>query len=100
PPSPGAPLLPYTTLFRSVNPGVVGSEEGERKAEIGEAGRAVVVRGQGIGRATGGEARHGRDGLCGVVRGVRVVLSGSDRGGVGEDRKSTRLNSSHVSISY
>src|SRR5690606_41045519 len=44
--------------------------------------------------ATLGEALA--DALRGV-EGVRSILKGGDRGG---DRKSTRLNSSHVKISY
>src|SRR5690625_5882181 len=58
---PGAPLFPYTTLFRSPPRG---------------GGRAAAPGGGPAGRAV----RHVRDG--------------------GGDRKSTRLNSSHVAISY
>src|SRR5258708_18264949 len=78
---PRSTLFPYTTLFRSpvefriapvrVVARVTALQVGE------EVGRAVVVR-------------YGRDQRDGVV-------TGGERG---EDRKSTRLNSSHQIISY
>src|SRR5690606_40820746 len=83
-PPPRPPLFPYTTLFRSVFGGQV------------RAARERVRRGVGclVGRAVRGGPRVlcvGRDGQVQVV----AVL------GVDEvDRKSTRLNSSHVKISY
>src|SRR5690606_39670938 len=93
---PSAPLFPYTTLFRSQTAGVT-----DRRAERGlRAGVAEVVRlgvlrvvqvggTDGVGDAV--EQGRGR----GRVHPVEVV------GGVGAlDRKSTRLNSSHVKISY
>src|SRR3712207_8591332 len=81
---PRSTLFPYTTLFRShraavglgQHPGVVGPMEG-----VGRAGRA-------------GEVRRG-----GADIDVGLVLLARDRGD-GEDRKSTRLNSSHANISY
>src|SRR5690606_41726266 len=96
---PGSPLLPYTTLFRS---------EGEGP------GVGVVVRRLQAGtvRAIDAPARTG-----GVQPGVQAVEGGGvERRGFGQwrageqveclhqaearDRKSTRLNSSHVKISY
>src|SRR5690625_6170755 len=35
-----------------------------------------------------------------LERGIRIVLEGEGVGGLDQDRKSTRLNSSHVAISY
>src|SRR5438874_9014492 len=49
------------------------------------------------GRVRGLERR--RDGDCGAGAGAAATAA-SAAGGGGEDRKSTRLNSSHVEISY
>src|SRR5207249_10779471 len=71
PPPPRSPLFPYTTLFRSHDAGRL---------------RGSPVRG--VPSRSPSRRRSGRP-RCGVA-------------GVGKelDRKSTRLNSSHVSISY
>src|SRR5690606_42018790 len=94
-PQPGATLFPYTTLFRSED-------------DAGDAPRGGVHLRSRERRLAGRTARALRD-LCGLARPVR-------RGGADErrrrragrdrlvmttlDRKSTRLNSSHVKISY
>src|SRR2546430_8777643 len=69
---PRSTLFPYTTLFRSRPVGVLGDAV-QRFADAFEVGTLGVEP---------------------VARGVRV---GRDRR---EDRKSTRLNSSHSQISY
>src|SRR5689334_24691080 len=79
---PRSTLFPYTTLFRSLRPrGALG--DGQRFARppwrADRAGAVVAAR---------------RPGTPGRV--PRHVL----RADVHEDRKSTRLNSSHSSISY
>src|SRR5438067_5973882 len=80
---PRSTLFPYTTLFRSLAQ-VVRRLGGE--AVIVESAKRVLPREpEPLGEALGEALR--RDGLE-VVVGRRV------------DRKSTRLNSSHVSISY
>src|SRR5699024_12516732 len=72
-PPPVPPPLPYTTLFRS-----------------GRA-RPLLLRGERAGR----RARHPR------VLGLELRTEAAGRGLERDaDRKSTRLNSSHVSISY
>src|SRR5947207_7404217 len=91
---PISPLFPYTTLFRSL--------ELEPAGEAAPRYHAAQV--------PEGEERRGGDGI-----GERGVLGlGEDRGGErdapvdlrpagareGQDRKSTRLNSSHTVISY
>src|SRR5207249_10823264 len=78
-PPPCAPLFPYTTLFRSLRGGT------------GAAG----LGGQGHAR----RARAAAGSLCLPARrrGVPHRRAGRHRL---PDRKSTRLNSSHVSISY
>src|SRR5690625_6985910 len=86
PRSPRSTLFPYTTLFRS---GVGGVGTGESRDQRG--------RGGGVGDAhvTGDQAS---------VPGGDQVAGDLDAGfdGVVDlgDRKSTRLNSSHVAISY
>src|SRR3712207_7889987 len=85
---PRSTLFPYTTLFRSPR----GREGGPRRRQ-----RPPVHRG-------------GAGGLLPHPPGARAVgrcLPGGPRaarapahGGGGQDRKSTRLNSSHANISY
>src|SRR5437868_10664168 len=80
---PRSTLFPYTTLFRSLEPELLG-----RRGKHGARGAASVLL----------DARSGR----GRRRGHAAAVLRA-RVGVGEDlrdRKSTRLNSSHVSISY
>src|SRR5207249_10769714 len=76
---PRSTLFPYTTLFRS---------HGAAPADHG------VLQGHDLEREAC--ARDGRRARSAVRR---VARDREQRSG-GEDRKSTRLNSSHVSISY
>src|SRR5439155_25453895 len=76
-----SPLFPYTTLFRS--PRAV--------RDVREAGAAHQVRRAGL---PGGRGTRRR---CG---GADDRLPGGREDQRGGDRKSTRLNSSHVAISY
>src|SRR5690242_21323425 len=84
-PPPRSTLFPYTTLFRSGQ-----DADGEADRETGDhdakAERAF---------------RHRR--VCHDQRsvvGVEDALAEAGQNACGEDRKSTRLNSSHMSISY
>src|SRR5690349_23944056 len=83
---PRSTLFPYTTLFRSRSRGGSGVH---RVAPLG-----------------GGRRGTRRSGEDRVLRGARIVrlvpaaLRGPRAVGAVEDRKSTRLNSSHVEISY
>src|SRR5690606_41440522 len=79
---PTSPLFPYTTLFRSD----VGRRRGRRKA------RFERHHDGGLGAAA---ARAGHADPCGIDLG-----QGTQHVHPGQDRKSTRLNSSHVKISY
>src|SRR3989442_9806677 len=86
---PRSTLFPYTTLFRS-------SDDVSRQA-LDDAAIRRVRDGGGDQCTVPASPRRGTDGLVGRVRpadpdGVRL--------GPSQDRKSTRLNSSHVRISY
>src|SRR3712207_7738736 len=78
---PRSTLFPYTTLFRS-RQGPGGSGAGR--------GGAAAVRQEPPPRAKRGQGRGGT-----VPRRARIRRQGGE-----EDRKSTRLNSSHANISY
>src|SRR5699024_12576518 len=88
---PASTLFPYTTLFRSLRPARLHDSDVPHPA-AGPCARQHGARAQGADR-DGEAAAHG-------VSGLR--LGDARRPGVGliRDRKSTRLNSSHVSISY
>src|SRR5690349_22418445 len=80
PPPPSSTLFPYTTLFRSRLPG-------PRRHRAPRAGRGPGVA---LARALGQP-----------LGALRMPLDHAARGEVRlPDRKSTRLNSSHVEISY
>src|SRR5438552_4945148 len=77
-PPPRSTLFPYTTLFRS-RLGAFSAAENDLQHQSAASGE--LVRRQGM-RAGGGR------------------LASAERRSPGEDRKSTRLNSSHQIISY
>src|SRR3712207_8423815 len=81
---PRSTLFPYTTLFRS---------RGEHRDL---AARVVVPRPRGDRRAPARAVRAHRDRVPADPAVRRGVLARD----VGQDRKSTRLNSSHANISY
>src|SRR3712207_7193123 len=81
---PRSTLFPYTTLFRSREPG-----EGPGVGDLPGGGEE-----SGPGRA--GERAAHADPAYAQGRGVRH----GERRVVDQDRKSTRLNSSHANISY
>src|SRR3712207_8136776 len=85
---PRSTLFPYTTLFRSQRRGVpccgvVGRVSARDAGELGEGGEELDVL--------------VLDPALAVVAGEHDAL---DAVGRPEDRKSTRLNSSHANISY
>src|SRR5256885_2670523 len=81
---PRSTLFPYTTLFRSLAEGVEFR---------GARGRVRPRHAAGCGIYAGGGP---------VLRGPRLsrLVRHSAGGEAGQDRKSTRLNSSHLVISY
>src|SRR3712207_8928950 len=87
---PRSTLFPYTTLFRSA-----ADRVDHRRAE------RILRRAEPRGLAPrGGSAALGREaseGACGHAG--RACVAGREGHAV-EDRKSTRLNSSHANISY
>src|SRR5690242_21184163 len=85
PPPPRSTLFPYTTLFRSR--GLRGAREAPRR-QAGAAVQFVRVDERGVGERAD------------VRRPARPVRDPVHRRRPARDRKSTRLNSSHMSISY
>src|SRR5437868_7761761 len=81
-PPPSPTLFPYTTLFRSDGRGRRARRHARRVGEV----RLVED-------VVGAEGIDGEAGGIGLEPETPVDLAA-------EDRKSTRLNSSHVSISY
>src|SRR3712207_7522223 len=81
-PPPRSTLFPYTTLFRSDGDGVPDPDP------LGDLPLERVEVGPGRRRPAGPQRPH------------QVALLEVGDGGRGQDRKSTRLNSSHANISY
>src|SRR5207248_10895095 len=92
-PPPRSPLFPYTTLFRSRDPAHRASRDGAPDGGRGE----PAVGGREVGRAVA-VARGGGSGRAPRLHALR--LARPDAQGAVPDRKSTRLNSSHRTISY
>src|SRR5207249_12117114 len=88
-PTPTPPLFPYTTLFRSLPPSLRGEEQPAAPGRT-QRGGAAPARGPSV---AGQRARARERHRAGRRAGPRLPRRS-------EDRKSTRLNSSHVSISY
>src|SRR5690348_17757389 len=91
-PPPRPPPFPYTTLFRSLS-----SPRGAGERSCGDDHRGAGSAGQ--------NAKSVAAGILGKERtAVRLLHAGHatdpNRAAGGQDRKSTRLNSSHPSISY
>src|SRR3712207_7776897 len=89
---PRSTLFPYTTLFRSLLPGLVDVAD-----RLGEVERRPDGEQQAHAEECLNPAVDGQVGDAGPGRG-----EGGDEGdpGLEQDRKSTRLNSSHANISY
>src|SRR3712207_7437435 len=81
---PRSTLFPYTTLFRSRVARVLTPRHGDDAQPVGGSGGQVLVR---------------ADGEVDLLGEQRVPQRGDEHAHP-EDRKSTRLNSSHANISY
>src|SRR5207249_9597561 len=90
--SPPSTLFPYTTLFRSFL-----QLRGRHAHNLRRPCRGASLRPVFELQATDGAARLGR---LATAHGVIETPAFMPVGTYGTDRKSTRLNSSHVSISY
>src|SRR5690606_40522657 len=90
---PGSPLFPYTTLFRSR--AIVGISRFWLKAQHG-AGYVGGLRPGDPDNPYTGLARGSGDGGNGICSWLHLGFPAIEK----TDRKSTRLNSSHVKISY
>src|SRR5207249_12149943 len=96
PPSPSLHTLSYTTLFRSQ----AGARDRRPRPPRAPARGADQPR-----RRHGARAGHSPAAAAPVARMTNAetnaeILAASAAHEIGVDRKSTRLNSSHVSISY
>src|SRR5690606_41683193 len=92
PPPPCSTLFPYTTLFRSLAlPSLL------RRRHFGAAARRASRRLRRLPRADADQDARRRPPAAVDRRGDRAHRH---RGPAHQDRKSTRLNSSHVKISY
>src|SRR5438045_7122321 len=86
---PGFYLFPYTTLFRS----------GREFVDVAVAAQDLDRVERHLGRRFGGVEDRAGGVLPGCLSAVTGTRDGVDIGAAG-DRKSTRLNSSHLGISY
>src|SRR5207249_5455198 len=99
-PPPTVPPLPYTTLFRSVHAAHRRPPHRRPPRPVGDGPRVRAPR-----RGRAALARHAsrrsppRDSRALAHVRTGGLHPGPPDGGAGVDRKSTRLNSSHVSIS-
>src|SRR4051812_49783156 len=93
-PPPSSPLFPYTTLFRSHrwHDGLSLLLGGRREGEFFEAAEGLLADLADAGRVAQAVGKHGDIGH-------RREYGPADWQSAA-DRKSTRLNSSHMSISY
>src|SRR5690606_40597999 len=95
PSPPRSTLFPYTTLFRSHGGSGQRAARGRRRRRVPEL--EPDTRGPGA-----GDARRGAGPSRPSLRRTRAAAAGVDARVARRraDRKSTRLNSSHVKISY
>src|SRR5437867_4948216 len=89
-------LFPYTTLFRS---NVIGGGAAARNIIAGQGSSEVYISGGGT------KGNRVQSNYIGLSAAGTIALSTADEGvfigfGAQKDRKSTRLNSSHRTISY
>src|SRR3712207_8031738 len=91
---PRSTLFPYTTLFRSL---VVGEEALDLDAKLVRRPERVLLDAAEPGAVGDAHVRAEGGGLVERHPEEVVALAGLQ---AGEDRKSTRLNSSHANISY
>src|SRR2546430_7682923 len=83
---PRSTLFPYTTLFRSA--GRI-DDANNRRESVGHSRGNARVETSGSHRSRGGKESRARN-----------LADSSEEGSHNQDRKSTRLNSSHSQISY
>src|SRR3712207_9551806 len=95
---PRSTLFPYTTLFRSLE--LLGHRSQPEAHEREQRGAAPERRGGGASPQRSHERGGEREEREGGDAAAAVDDERADVFGVAQDRKSTRLNSSHANISY
>src|SRR5256885_15113760 len=95
---PRSTLFPYTTLFRSHLPGLRGALR-DHVDHLGDVEPGLHAEGEPLGEALDAAGDADLVDHLGQLAGARRAQQG-DGAAVGVDRKSTRLNSSHLVISY
>src|SRR5207253_11213513 len=93
---PTSTLFPYTTLFRSVEPEHVGAEQ--HRHQLQQRAEEPEIRDAHHGEPQHAIASQPFQAIHDLAHRVQPRRPGGDRDD--RDRKSTRLNSSHVAISY
>src|SRR3712207_7208466 len=94
---PRSTLFPYTTLFRSVADQDVMQAVAGRVDLSGSSQREILDRSE-IHQGVGHAAHHRVSSF--IAKLDHGIARGNEIGVVPQDRKSTRLNSSHANISY
>src|SRR5687768_18101886 len=89
--TPGSPLFPYTTLFRS--PQLLSRFPVRIRLEYPPEDTELEIINRHVSNVQSSKIED-------IKRGIRLAKSLREAAAVEEDRKSTRLNSSHGYISY
>src|SRR5262245_64668747 len=92
---PRSTLFPYTTLFRSLGL-KCGDEFPVKRGDVKRGGFTVSVAGKRRGKGSSREQSPYAE----IAAGIKLAIAENIERIYKQDRKSTRLNSSHLGISY
>src|SRR3989442_9684437 len=94
---PRSTLFPYTTLFRSDRGRQSPAHQRPSQADTRSDDQPLLIKGR---LSPASRRTDQEEDPPPTLRAVTQPISSENRREAGEDRKSTRLNSSHVRISY